>query len=254
MKRDIFSLKGKTFLITGGSRGIGKAVSLQFARAGAKIIANYVRDIKAAEKMLAETQKENLSMILLRADLTGAKGLEKIKQAIDELKEPLSGFIHCAATGVHKPLSELTSRHFDLIFALNVRAFFELVNLLLPNFTEGASIVAVSSAGARRAVPSYAFIGSSKAALESLARHMAAELAPKNIRVNILLPGSVLTDAWKAMPDSERRIKNTISRTPLKRLVTAEDVAKAALFLCSDASSGVVGQTLIVDGGASITE
>ena len=101
-------------------------------------------------------------------------------------------------------------------------------------------------------MPSYSLVGSSKGALESLVRHLAVELAPKGIRMNILSPGTILTDAWKKIPDSEKRLAGAIEKTPIGRLCTAEEVAWAAQFLCSDASSGIVGHTLVVDGGARI--
>ena len=251
---DLFSLNGKQFLITGGTRGIGRAISLRFARAGAEIIANYIRDVKSADALQAEAAEEGLKIELCRADLTSPKGLDKINVFLGDADNGLDGLIHCAATGVHKKLEELTSRHFDWTFSLNVRAFFELVKLIQPRLREGASILAFSSKGAVKAIPSYSVVGSSKGALEAFARHMAVELAPRGIRVNIIRPGSVLTDAWEAMPDKEKRLAGAKSRSPIGRLVTADEVAQTAQFLCSDAASGIVGHTLVVDGGVGIVE
>jgi enoyl-[acyl-carrier protein] reductase III len=251
---DIFSLEGKRFLITGGTRGIGRAISLQFARAGASIIANHIRDVKSADKLKADADAENLPIEICRADLTSPKGLEKLNESLGGEGSILSGLVHCAASGVHNPVEELTTRQLDWTFSLNVRAFFELVKLILPRLSKGATIVAMSSKGAVRVVPSYSVVGASKGALESLARHLAAELAPKGIRVNILSPGSVQTDAWKSMPNAEERISETIKRTPIGRLTTTEEVARAAQFLCSEASAGIVGHTLVVDGGVGIVE
>lgn len=251
---DPFSIRDRHFLITGGTRGIGGAISTWFAKNGASVTANYVRDVKSADRLKADADEAGLPIAVCRADLTSPKGLEKLMAHLDEHNLPLSGLIHCAASGVHKPLDELTTRHFDWTLAINVRAFFELVKRLLPRLPAGASIVAVSSKGAVRAVPAYTVLGASKGALESVARHFAAELAPKGIRVNILSPGSVLTDAWKSMPEAEQRISETIRRTPNGRLTKAEEVAWAAQFLCSDASSGMIGHTLVVDGGAAIME
>jgi enoyl-[acyl-carrier protein] reductase III len=180
------------------------------------------------------------------------ESLKKIDSAIEQTGAPLRGFIHCAATGTHRPAVELTGRHFDLTLALNVRAFFELVKTLLPRFADGSSVVAVSSLGGVRAISDYAVIGTSKGALESLARHLAVELAPRGIRVNILVPGAIATEAWKSIPDGEARLALLASRTPLQRLVTAEEVAWAAQFLCSSAATGINGHRLVVDGGASI--
>jgi NAD(P)-dependent dehydrogenase (short-subunit alcohol dehydrogenase family) len=249
---DLFSLSGKTFLITGGTRGIGQAISLRFARSGARVIANYLRNEKAADQLKATAAEEGLAMVLCRADLTNKEGLEKLDRSIEEHGAQLSGLIHCAATGVHRPIEELTERHFDWTFDLNVGVFFKLVKLLLGRFSNPSSIVAVSSWGALRAMPTYTLVGSSKGALEALARHLAVELAPRGVRVNILTAGAVLTDVWKALPNSEARIAETIRRTPAGRLVTAEEVAYAAQFLCSDAAQGIIGHTLVIDGGTGI--
>ncbi len=251
---DLFSLSGKRFLVTGGTRGIGRAVSLHFARAGASVLANYARNDKAAGELATVSEGEGLRIKTCRADLTNPKGIELVAQAVSEGGQGLSGLVHCAATGVHKPAAELTLRHFDWVFALNVRAFFHLVQTLRGSFQNGSSIVAVSSEGAVRSVPYYAMVGSSKGALEALARHLATELAPAGIRVNILAPGSVLTDAWDSMPDKEKRVEEASIRSPLKRLVTPEEVAWAAHFLCSEAAGGVIGHRLVVDGGTGVLQ
>ena len=249
---DRFSLCNKWILVTGGTRGIGLAMSLRLARSGATVIANYLRDEKSAEHLKAVAAQERLSIVLCRADLTNDKGLEQLGRSLQEASPRLSGLVHCAATGVHRSIEELTERHFDWTFNLNVRAFFKLIKLLMPRFAKGSSIVAVSSWGALRALPYYTLVGSSKAGLEAVARHLAVELAPRGIRVNILTAGAVLTDAWKAIPNSEERIAETIRRTPAGRLVTAEEVAYGAQFLCSDAASGITGHTLVIDGGIGI--
>jgi enoyl-[acyl-carrier protein] reductase III len=249
---DPFCLRNKAILITGGTRGIGQAISLRFARAGATVIANFLRNEKAAEHLRAVAAEEHLAISLCRADLTNERGLEQLERSLQELGPHLSGLVHCAATGIHRPIEELTERHFDWTFNLNVRAFFTLVKFLTPRFSRGSSIVAVSSWGALRALPSYSLVGSSKGALEALARHLAVELAPRGIRVNILTAGAVLTDAWKSIPNSEARIAETVRRTPAGRLVTAEEVAYGAQFLCSDAAAGVIGHTLVLDGGTGI--
>jgi enoyl-[acyl-carrier protein] reductase III len=249
---DLFSLCNKTILITGGTRGIGQAISLRFARAGATVIANYLRDEKAAEHSKAIATEEGLAIALCRADLTNERGLEQLDRSLQERGPHLSGLVHCASTGIHRPIEELTERHFDWTFNLNVRAFFKLIKLLMARFSKGSSIVAVSSWGALRALPCYSLIGSSKGALEALARHLAAELAPRGIRVNILRAGAVLTEAWKVVPNGEARIAETIRRTPAGRLATAEEIAYGAQFLCSDAAAGIIGHTLVLDGGMGI--
>lgn len=247
----LFGLSGR-FLITGGTRGIGRAISLQFARAGASVTAVYLRNQKAAEELKAAAEHDGLTIELCRADLTSPQGLEQIERTIQNAGGALSGMVHCAATGVHRALSELSARHFDWTFALNVRAFFELMKALTNHFSERSSVVAISSPGAQRALPYYSLVGASKGALEALARHFAVELAPTGIRVNILAPGMVETEVWKVIPEGKERIAAAMNSSPIRRLVTPEEVAWAAQFLCSEASMGIVGQTIVVDGGAGI--
>lgn len=250
---DVFSLQGKRVLVTGGTRGLGRAISIRFARAGAAVVANYVRDIQAADNLTQAATAEGLNIRTVRADITNPQGLETLLEVVASDPERLSGLVHCAATGVHRPFEQLTMRHYDWTFGLNARAYFELVQRLLPHFAPAASIVAVSSEGAVRAVPQYTLVGATKGALEAMSRHMAFELAPRGIRVNILAPGTLATDVWNVLPDAESRLKASAERSPIKRLCSLEEVAQAAQFLCSDAASGMVGHTLVVDGGAALS-
>lgn len=247
-----FRLEGRCFLVAGGTRGIGRAISLQFARAGARVLANYVRGQATADSLRAEAEQQGLAIELLRADLTNPKALDTLVEEVARQAPQLDGLIFCAATGVHRPFAELTLRHLDWTFALNFRAFFDLTQRLLPNFAPGASIVAMSSQGSTRALPAYALVGSSKGALEALVRHMAVEFGPRGIRVNALAPGAVATEAWTAMPDAEQRLAQAAAKSPLGRLATVEDAAWAAQFLCSPAARAITGQTIVVDSGAGL--
>lgn len=247
-----FGLSGSSVLVTGGTRGIGRAISLQLARAGAAVVANYARNDKAAEALAAQANAAGLDLQVQRADLTSPKGMEAVSERIAAFPQGPLHLVHAAATGVHRGTEALTLRHWDFTQALNVRAFFELVQLLRPRLVAGSAIVAVSSVGAVRAVPAYAAIGSSKAALESLCRHLAAEMAAKGVRVNVVSPGSVLTEAWDAFPDKDKRMSEAVTRTPRGRLVTPEEVARLTQFLLSPAAEGIVGQTLVIDGGERI--
>jgi len=246
-----FELRG-TFVVTGGTRGIGRAISERFARSGARIIANYVRNEKAAQELHAGAAREGLPITICRADLTTADGLTHIETQVRQSGAPLAGIVHCAATGTHRTLESLTGRHLDWTFALNVRALLELVTRLLSAFDRQGCILGVSSLGATHALPQYTAIGASKGALEALIRHLAAELAPRGIRANVLTPGAVATEAWRAIPDGEARLAAAAQRSPSGRLVSAEELALCAQFLCSPAAAGVNGQSLIVDGGTTI--
>jgi len=246
-----FELRG-TFVVTGGTRGIGRAISEQFAQSGAHVIANYVRNEKAAQELQTSAAQRGLPLTICRADLTTADGLARIVTEVGQSATPLGGIVHCAATGTHRAVEALTGRHLDWTFALNVRALLELVTHLLSQFDRDGCILAVSSLGATHALPQYTAIGASKGGLEALIRHLAVELAPRGIRANTLTPGAVATEAWRAIPDGEARLAAAAQRSPSGRLVTVAELALCAQFLCSPAAAGVNGQALIVDGGTTI--
>jgi enoyl-[acyl-carrier protein] reductase III len=248
MNGTLFALSGKRVFVAGGTRGIGRAISSHFARSGAHVIASYVRDDDAADSLAKEVSGSGLE--LCRTDHTTDEGKRRVIEAVGNT--PLDGLVYAAATGVHRPLLQVTLRHWDYTFALNVRAFFDLVCALRGSLGNGSTIVALSSAGAYRAFPNYGLVGASKGALEALCRHLALELSPQGIRVNVLAPGTVDTRALDAFPDKEQILQEAVQRSPRHRLTTAEEVAHAAHFLCCDASAGINGHTLVVDGGQGI--
>jgi enoyl-[acyl-carrier protein] reductase III len=247
---DAFSVAGLNILVIGGTRGIGREISLALARAGARVTANYVRSEAAAATLREIAAAEQLQLDLLRADVSIDKGREQLVADVLQLAVPLHGIVFAAATGVHKDLAQVSGRHFDFVFALNVRAFTLLVQGLLPAMTAGGSIMALSSEGAVHVMPHYGLVAASKSALEALCRQWAAELAPRGIRVNVISPGAVRTDAWNVLPGGEARLAAAAEATPGGALVTAEEVASVARFLASPAASGISGHTLVVDRGA----
>jgi NAD(P)-dependent dehydrogenase (short-subunit alcohol dehydrogenase family) len=249
---DAFSLSGQYALVVGGTRGIGRAISLEFARAGARVIANYVREKAAADELAALAGTESIAIETVRADVSSDKGREELLALVSERFPQVSTLVFAAATGVHKPFEGLSGRHFDFTFGLNVKAYLALVQGFAPRMTAGGSIIALSSEGALHAMHHYTLVGASKAALEAMTRHLAIELGPRGVRVNVISPGTVLTDAWKALPDAEKRLSEAAARSATGRLVTAEEVASSARFLASPASSGISGHVLVVDGGARV--
>ena len=235
-------------LVTGGSRGIGRAIALRFAARGAKRVAiGYLRNDRAAEETAEELRAAGTEPILVRGNVTSERVLEQV-----EALGPLDVLVHNAATGVIRPALETEPKHWEWTLTANARALLDLARVTVPQMQSGSSIVGISSLGAQRVLENYALVGTSKAALESLVRYLAVELAPSGIRVNGVSAGVVETEALKHFPNREEMIEHSTKRTPVGRLVEPEDVADAVEFLCSPAAKMVCGQTLIVDGGFSL--
>ena len=249
----LISLQGKVALVTGGSRGIGRAIALKLADAGAHVAINYLRQKTAANETLKAIEQRGVRALAIKANVGEH---ENIHHMIDEMEKEFGRvdiLISNAASGVLKPAMELTERHWRWTMDINAGTLLPLAQHLVPLMGDkGGHIIAVSSLGSVRALPNYAAVGASKAALESLIRHLAAELAPKSIRVNAVSAGVVDTDALKHFPNRDEMLSFSLKKTPSGRLTTPEDVANIVLFLCSPLSSQIHGQTIIVDGGYSI--
>lgn len=249
----MIDLHGKTALITGGSRGIGRAIALKFASHGADVAINYWRNRKAAEETVRELESHGVRIARYRANVADE---EQLHTLFSKLQADLGGLdilVSNAASGVLRPAMELSKKHWQWTLDINAATLLHLAQHCVPLMEKnGGKIVAVSSLGSVRALPNYAAVGASKAALESFARHLAVELAPKKINVNILSAGVVDTDALKHFPNREEMLESSRIKTPAGRLTTPEDVANATLFLISDFASMIYGHTLVVDGGYSI--
>jgi enoyl-[acyl-carrier protein] reductase III len=242
------SFEGKSVLVTGGSRGIGKAISLRFAGQGARRIAvSYLRNDNAAEETADEIRKLGAEAVLLRGNLGDP---DKTKALLEEAG-PLDVIVSNAATGVIRPFQELDEKHWDWTLNANARALFTIAREAAPTMPAGSSIVAISSLGADRVLDNYMLVGVSKATLEALVRYLAVELAPQDIRVNAVSAGLVETGALDYFPNRDDMLRFYRERTPAGRLVEPEDVADAVCFLTSPAAAMVRGQTLVVDGGYS---
>jgi enoyl-[acyl-carrier protein] reductase III len=250
---NLFDVSGKVVLVTGGTRGLGRAISLHLASQGATVIAGYGMNEEAAEKFRAESKAQGHAVTAVRANLMTPSGAQTLYDQIIPAHGRLDALVYCSATGVHKPLEGLTQRHLSAVWQVNVGAFFDLSLKFKPHMAAGSRIVAISSEGALRAVDQYGAIGSSKAALEALCRQMAAEWAPAGIGVNLVSPGLLETETLAAMENAETRVAREKQDSPLGRLVKLEEVASVVQFLCSRASQGIVGQTLMVDGGKGIS-
>jgi enoyl-[acyl-carrier protein] reductase III len=248
----MFELDGKVALITGGSRGIGRAIALRLAEYGADVVVNYVRHRGDAEDTVAAIEMKGVRCLAVKANVAQEEDVIRMFEEIRDHYDRLDIVVSNAASGVLKPAMELTIRHWNWAMDINARALLTLAQHAVPMMRSGGRILAVSSLGAVRAVPNYTVVGASKAALESLVRHLAVELGPKGINVNTISAGVVDTDALKKFPNRDEIINLSLARTPLGRLTTPEDVADLALFLCSDLATMIHGQTVVVDGGYAI--
>ncbi len=246
------TFKNKVAVVAGGTRGIGRAISLHLAQRGAKVIALYARNREAADELEKEALSNNLNLTTIRGDLTHPEKSKEVYQQINDHASQIDFLIHSAASGVHRPATELTEKHLAWTFSINVFAIHSLILNLKPKMCRGSRIVGITSSGGTRVIPYYTAVGASKGALESLFRHYAYEFAPEGISVNMVCPGLVLTDAVDAFPEKETRIQKSTEATPTGSLTTPEDVAHVVEFLCQPYSQQIIGQTIIIDGGKTL--
>jgi len=238
---------GASVLVTGGSRGIGKAIAVRFATLGARRVAiGYLRGDRAAEETSGELRELGAEPVLVR----GSVASERVAEEVAALG-PLDVLVHSAATGVIRPALETEDKHWDWTLSANSRALLSLTRAAAPSMRAGASVVAISSLGSSRVLDDYALVGVSKAALEALVRYLAVELAPRGIRVNAVSAGIVETGALDYFPRKEAMLELG-ELNPVGRRVTPEDVAGCVTFLCSPEAEMIRGQTLVVDGGWSL--
>jgi len=245
-------LKGKKALVTGGTRGIGKAIALNLAGMGADVAINYFRSRDAAKAAVAEIESKGVRSIALRANMGNS---EQIPAMFEEIKKEfgkLDILISNAALGHFGNVLEVNDKMWDVAMATNAKALLFCAQEAVKLMPEGGKIVALTSLGSHRYIPGYAAIGVSTAAIETLVRYLAFELAPRKINVNAVSGGFIDTDSLKIFPSYDEIIRESTARTPFGRVGTPEEVANVAAFLCTDKSSWVTGQVIIVDGGYTL--
>lgn len=243
-------------LVTGSGRGIGRAIAMHLARNGADVVINFFRNRAPAEETAHEIETLGRHALVVKADVGD---LDDLKQLFDEIEKTfgrLDIYVHNAASGYNRAVLEQKPKGWEWTMNINARSLLFAAQRVVPLMEKsgGGRIVSISSPGASRVMTDYSVVGASKAAIESLTRYLAVELALKNIIVNAVSPGIVKTDALKhfeATADGSI-LQKAIAATPAGRLVTPEDVAEVVAFLCTPAANMIRGQVLVVDGGYTL--
>ena len=253
------TLQNKTALVTGASRGIGRATAAALARAGAHVLVHYGRSAQEAESLVADIRSKEGRADAIRADLGTPEGATLLAKEVRSIVgERLDVLVSNAGISKAATLKDHTVADFDNLFATNVRSPFFLVQQLLPVLGEGSNIIVISSIGAHAVVgkpaldnPSILAYASTKGALETLVKNWAAILGPQGIRVNAVAPGVIDTDMSNfAKTDAGREV--TLGMQALKRIGKPEDVADVVAFLASDAARWITGASIPVDGGSKL--
>ncbi|MBA2117368.1 SDR family oxidoreductase [Bremerella alba] len=252
----MIDLTGKMALVTGSSRGMGRACALRLAEAGSDVIVNYVTSRSAAMETAKDIRAMGRRSFVVKADVSQKDDVESMMEYIGEHIQQLDIIVSNAATGGFRPLLAANEKHFENTYHTNVLAMLYLVQAGMPLLEKSqgrAKVIGISSHGSDTALPWYGLIGSSKAALESLARHLTLEVGDKGVNVNIVKSGLVETDSTKRLPGAEQMFAHRKDKTMMgDRMLSIEDIANAVVFLASPLSDLVQGETLVVDGGAAV--
>jgi len=246
------SLSGKTALVTGASRGIGRATALALAEAGAQVLVHYSKAEKEADAVIAAIRDKGGRAEKLQADLALRDGPHQLAEQVRGMAGPrLDILVANAGISLLSPLEETKVEDFDKLFAVNVRAPYFLVQQLLSILPEGGSVIFVSSLAARAAVGNISAYAATKGAIDTLVKYFAVALGPKGIRVNAVAPGVVDTDISNFTKSVTGR-EITVGMQALKRIAQPDDIGDVVAFLASDAARWVTGDTVRVDGGSKL--
>lgn len=253
-------MQGKTLFVSGGTRGIGKAIVYAFAQRGCDVAFTYATKAETADKIIADVEsKYGIKARAYKLDILEPETYKDVYVEFDKDFNRLDFFISNAiisgraVVGGFGPFMRLKPKGLNNIYTATVDAFVvgaqEAAKRM--ELTGGGSIISMSSTGNLVYTPNYAGHGTNKAAVEAMVRYAAAELGEKKIRVNAVSGGPIDTDALRAFPNYEEVKSEVIKRSPLSRMGEAEDLTGACLFLCSEASSWLTGQTIVIDGGTT---
>jgi enoyl-[acyl-carrier protein] reductase III len=246
-------LAGAVALVSGASRGIGRAIALKLARSGCDLAAVYYNAHDQARTLCEEVAAMGRRAQAIQGNVASPDSVAEIFREFRAAFSRLDIVVSNAASGVLKPALEMTLKHWRWCLETNALALNLLAQQAAPLMPAGGRIIAISSLGARFAIADYGFIGASKAALEALVRTLALELGPRGIRVNAVSAAVVDTDALKLFPRREEMLEDFARRAPLGPVLLPAHVADAVFLLCLPEAAMITGQTLVVDGGFSIS-
>jgi len=247
-------LDGQVAVVTGAGRGIGRAIALRLAAAGAHVVVNYYVNRAAGERTAEEIRSHGVRAHLVQADMKDPAQIRRLFEEVSVAFGGLDILVSNAASGVFRPAGDLTAKHWDWMINTHPRAFLLCAQAALPLMRgRRGRMVAVSSIGSQRTLPNYAGMGAAKAALESLTRYLAVEFGSFGIVVNAVSGGAVSTESWRQMDEAGPLLEDVSRRTPAGRIASPEDIAEVVLFLVSPQAEMIRGQVLVVDGGYSLT-
>jgi enoyl-[acyl-carrier protein] reductase III len=243
---------GKVALITGGARGIGRATALKLANAGSDVAIVYYNSSDEAQCLVAEIEQLGQKAIAIQANVADQQSVKDLFAQFRDSFNRLDFLVSNAASGVLKPALKMSTKHWRWCLETNALALNHLVVEGKELMPRGGRVIALSSLGAHRAIPNYAFIGASKAALEALVRSLSLEMAPFGVTVNTVSAGVVDTDALKHFPNREQLLDEYQAHALASRPLLPEDVANTIYLLCLPEAEMINAHTLFVDAGYSV--
>lgn len=244
-------LNGKVAVVTGASKGIGAAIAEKLGSEGAKVVVNYAHDKAGAERVAGKIKRSGGDAITVQADVSQADDIKKLFAETTRAFGEVDILVNNAGVYEFRPLDALDEPFFRKIFDLNVLGLLLTTKEAVAHMNgRGGSVINISSIASKSPAPYSSVYSGTKGAVDVISRALALELAPRKIRVNSLLPGATDTEGVRAIAESAKGFEElAISRTPLGRMGTADDIAKAALFLASEDSGWITGEELLVGGG-----
>jgi 3-oxoacyl-[acyl-carrier protein] reductase len=248
MQMDAKKLSGKIALVTGSSRGIGRAIALRLSRDGAAVAINYISDANSAEATAAEIQAAGSAAVALQADVSKPEDIQKLFDQTIEQFGQLDVLVNNAGIRISKNIVDIDEAEYDRLFAINVKGTFFACQQAARRLTEGGRIINLSSAVTRMMLPGYSIYAASKGAVDQITRVLAKELGPRNITVNAIAPGPVDTELFRD-GKSEELIQQMAQMAALGRIGEVQDIADAVAFLAGDDARWITGQSIHVNGG-----